>query len=131
MGSYDSNRRSYEIFRRPAPAWVISNSNAIAEAPGWSSFIGMQIMYNLIERSAELDIGVTAWSPLGGGVLSGKYNIDNTDEEKRYSVANPMSSSFINEKNRFIATELRKIAREIDKTPSQVALNWIMQNEQY
>ena len=46
-------------------------------------------MYNLIERSAErellpmgrkLDIGVTAWSPLGGGVLSGKYNIDNTDE---------------------------------------------------
>jgi aryl-alcohol dehydrogenase-like predicted oxidoreductase len=79
----------------------------------------------------KLDIGVTAWSPLGGGVLSGKYNIDNTDEEKRYNVANPMSSSFINEKNKFIATELQKIAREIDKTPSQVALNWIMQNEQY
>lgn len=143
MRSLDDLVRAGKVFYigiSDAPAWVISNANAIAEARGWSSFIGMQIMYNLIERSAErellpmgrkLDIGVTAWSPLGGGVLSGKYNIDNADEEKRYNVANPMSSSFINEKNKFIATELQKIAREIDKTPSQVALNWIMQNEQY
>jgi hypothetical protein len=52
-------------------------------------------MYNLIERSAErellpiaraLDIGVTVWSPLGGGVLSGKYNKENTKEQKRFSV---------------------------------------------
>ena len=65
------------------PAWIVSYANAIAELRGWSPFIGIQVMYNLIERSVErellpmaraLDIGVTAWSPLGGGVLSGKYN---------------------------------------------------------
>ena len=68
-----------------APAWVVSQANTIADLRGWSSFVGIQIMYSLIERTPErellpmaraLDIGVTAWSPLGGGVLSGKYNYD-------------------------------------------------------
>ena len=66
-----------------APAWVVSYADAIAKLRGWTPFVGIQIMYNLIERSAErellpmahaLDIGVTVWSPLAGGVLSGKYN---------------------------------------------------------
>jgi aryl-alcohol dehydrogenase-like predicted oxidoreductase len=56
-----------------APAWVISR--------GWTEFTGLQIQYSLIERTPErellpmagaLDIGVTAWSPLGGGILTGK-----------------------------------------------------------
>ena len=55
-----------------------------------------------------LDIGVTAWSPLGGGVLSGKYNINrqnNPNEQKRYNDNNPMSASFVNERNISIAAE--------------------------
>jgi aryl-alcohol dehydrogenase-like predicted oxidoreductase len=48
----------------------------MAEMRDWTPFVGIQIMYNLIERSAErdllplaraLDIGVTAWSPLAEG----------------------------------------------------------------
>jgi aryl-alcohol dehydrogenase-like predicted oxidoreductase len=116
------------------PAWVVSNANAIADLRGWSSFIGLQIMYNLIERSAErellpmaraLDIGVTVWSPLGRGVLSGKYNKQNTEEQKRSNVNNP----FVNERNISIAAEVQAIAKEITKTPSQVALNWIRQQQ--
>lgn len=69
-----------------APAWIVSRANTISELRGWSYFIGLQIMYSLIERTPErellsmarsLDIGVTAWSPLGMGVLAGKYNKDN------------------------------------------------------
>jgi aryl-alcohol dehydrogenase-like predicted oxidoreductase len=95
-------------------------------------------MYNLIERSAErellpmartLDIGVTVWSPLGGGVLSGKYNKQNTEEQKRFSDNNPMSASFVNERNICIATEVQAIAKEISETPSQVALNWIRKRQ--
>ncbi|HET7149255.1 MAG TPA: aldo/keto reductase [Candidatus Nitrosopolaris sp.] len=121
-----------------APAWVVSNANAIADLRSWSSFIGLQIMYNLVERSAErellpmaraLDIGVTVWSPLGGGVLSGKYNMQNTKEQKRFNVNNPMSASFVNERNISIAAEVQAIAKEIDKTPSQVAVNWIRQQQ--
>lgn len=77
-----------------------------------------------------LDIGVTAWSPLAG-VLSGKYsNIQkNADEQKRYSANNPMSASFVNERNISIATEVQVIAKEINRTPSQIALNWIRQRQ--
>ena len=55
------------------PAWVVSYADAIAQLRGWTPFIGIQVMYSLIERSVErellpmaraLDIGVTAWSPL-------------------------------------------------------------------
>jgi aryl-alcohol dehydrogenase-like predicted oxidoreductase len=97
-------------------------------------------MYNLIERSAErellpmaraLDIGVTAWSPLAGGVLSGKYNNaeKNAGEQKRFSANNPMSASFVNERNISIATEVQAIAEEANRTPSQIALNWIRQRK--
>jgi aryl-alcohol dehydrogenase-like predicted oxidoreductase len=76
-----------------------------------------------------LDIGVTVWSPLGGGVLSGKYNKQNTEEQKRFSDNNPMSASFVNERNISIATEVQAIAKEISETPSQVALNWIRKRQ--
>ena len=141
MRSLDDLIRSGKILYigiSDVPAWVVSNANAIADLRSWSSFIGLQIMYNLIERSAErellpmaraLDIGVTVWSPLGGGVLSGKYNKQNTEEQKRFNDNNPMSASFVNERNISIATEVQAIAKEITKTPSQVALNWIRQQQ--
>ena len=141
MRSLDDLIRSGKILYigiSDVPAWVVSNANAIADLRSWSSFIGLQIMYNLIERSAErellpmaraLDIGVTVWSPLGGGVLSGKYNKQNTKEQKRFNDNNPMSVSFVNERNISIATEVQTIAKEITKTPSQVALNWIRQRQ--
>lgn len=121
-----------------APAWVVARANTTAELQGWSPFIGIQIMYNLVERtperellpmSRELDIGVTAWSPLGGGVLSGKYNEQiaeqDKDQEKRFDPKNPLSAVFVNQRNLSIAKEVQAIAKEIGKTPSQVALSWL------
>jgi len=119
-----------------APAWIASRANTISELRGWSYFIGLQIMYSLIERTPErellsmarsLDIGVTAWSPLGMGVLAGKYNKDNKNKEpKRFDPNHPMASTFVNERNISIAKEVQTISNEIGKTPSQVALNWII-----
>ena len=57
-----------------APAWWIAQANTLAHFRGWSPFVGLQIEYSLIERTVErelipmakaLNIGVTAWSPLG------------------------------------------------------------------
>jgi aryl-alcohol dehydrogenase-like predicted oxidoreductase len=64
-----------------------------------------------------------------GGVLSGTYNTQNAHVQKRYNVNNPMSASFVNERNISIATEVQAIAKEINKTPSQIALNWIRQRQ--
>src|SRR6266478_4452 len=64
-----------------APAWWIAQANTLAELRGWTAFVGLQIEYSLIERTperellpmaADLGLGVTAWSPLAGGVLTGK-----------------------------------------------------------
>ena len=76
-----------------------------------------------------LDIGVTAWSPLGGGVLSGKYSNDkkqnNTEEPKRLQVDNPISATFVNERNLPITQEVPTIAQEITSIfiPSRLELD--------
>ena len=136
MRSLDDIIRSGKVLyvgMSDAPAWVVARANTMSELHGWSSFIGLQIMYSLIERTPErellpmarhLNIGVTAWSPLGGGVLSGKYNKE-IQEQKRFDPDNPMSSGFVNERNLSIANEVQAIAKEIDKTPSQVSLAWL------
>src|ERR1700678_2661255 len=63
------------------PAWLVAKANTLAELRGWTSFVGLQIEYSLIERTperdllpmaADLGLGVTAWSPLAGGILTGK-----------------------------------------------------------
>src|SRR5262249_824772 len=74
------------------PAWWIAQANTLAMLRGWSPFIGLQIEYSLIERTVErelvpmakaLTLGVTAWSPLSGGVLTGKYHGQGSAENGR------------------------------------------------
>lgn len=121
-----------------APAWVVARANTMADMHSWTPFIGMQIMYSLVERTPErellpmahdLDIGVTAWSPLGGGVLSGKYgeqiSEEGKEQEKRFDPKNPMMEIFVNQKTLLIAKEVRGIAMETGRTPSQIALSWL------
>ena len=104
------------------PAWIVSQANTIANLRGWTPFIGLQIEYSLKERTPErdllpmakaFDIGVTAWSPLAGGLLTGKYNISETaGEAKRL---NSPESGKISERDLNIAAEVGKIAAEIGK----------------
>ena len=65
-----------------APAWEVARMQTMADLRGWSPLIALQVQYSLIERGAERDLipmaqalglGVTPYSPLGGGGLSGKY----------------------------------------------------------
>src|SRR3979490_2459293 len=66
-----------------APAWWIAQANTLAELRGWTRFKGLQIEYNLIERTVERErvhmalagnVGAEAWFPLAKGVLTGKYH---------------------------------------------------------
>ncbi len=138
------------------PAWIISQANTIANLRGWTEFTGIQIEYSLIERTSErellpmanaLNIGVTAWSPLGGGVLTGKYNKNNKGQQQqqqntslsssntpvtkegnsRLEGQNELANRFLNYRNLLIAQEVSKIAIEMGRSASQVALNWIRQ----
>jgi aryl-alcohol dehydrogenase-like predicted oxidoreductase len=117
-----------------APAWWVARANTMAELRDWSPFVGLQIKYSLIERSAERDLlpmarnlglTVTPWGALGGGLLSGKYlDAKGTVDSKRAEVGEEITEV---EKNAMLAVS--EIAREIDRSPSQVALAWCRQQD--
>jgi aryl-alcohol dehydrogenase-like predicted oxidoreductase len=112
------------------PAWIVAQANTLASLRGWSPFVALQIEYSLVERTAERDLlpmakafelAVTPWSPLGGGILTGKYNDAVPEEGVRLKADNRRFS----EKNLTIAREVSAVAREIGCEASQVALAWI------
>ena len=79
-------------------AWQVAKSLGISERRGWARFDALQPMYNLVKRQAEVeilplaaaeDIAVISYSPVGGGLLSGKYRPENRPSEGRI-VDNPM-----------------------------------------
>jgi aryl-alcohol dehydrogenase-like predicted oxidoreductase len=109
------------------PAWLIAQCNTMADLRGWAAFCGVQLEYSLITREAErdlipmsdaFDLGMTAWSPLAGGALTGKYLKGDNGRVKA-------DSKRRNEKSTLIAQEVVKVANELGCTPSQVALAWI------
>ncbi len=119
------------------PAWVVSEGQAIAKMRGWTPVSAIQIEYSLVQRTSEADLlpmawhhGITptAWSPLAGGVLSGKYSQGDTkanDDSTRQEMVAAMGQ--LKDRNLAIADVVKQVATEIDRTPSQVALNWILQ----
>jgi aryl-alcohol dehydrogenase-like predicted oxidoreductase len=117
-----------------APAWWIAQANTLAHLRGWSPFVGLQIEYSLIERTVErelipmaqaLNIGVTAWSPLASGVLTGKYHGDGTSEPGRMSA--DMMKEFMPEPQRAdrIVAAVKTVSDEIGGSMAQVALAWL------
>ncbi|MFT3930615.1 MAG: aldo/keto reductase [Spongiibacteraceae bacterium] len=126
------------------PVWQVSRMQAIAELRGWSPFIALQIPYNLTERTVERDffpmaremgMGVLPWSPLAGGVLSGKYTRDDLKApvEQTLGALNSRKSmnlarGRLNERTLDIADAVSAIAKEMGRSPSQVALAWTLLN---
>ncbi len=120
-----------------APAWVVSRANTLADLMGWSAFAGLQIPYSLIERTPErellpmacaLDIAITPWGILGGGVLTGKYKEGRPrPKDARYGSQEAWGDIYVTERNLRIAEEVGRVAKEIGRSPSQVALAWVRQ----
>lgn len=115
------------------PAWIVSQANTIAQYQGWTQFVALQVEYSLIQRTPErellpmakaLDLAVTPWSPLGGGVLTGKYNKPLQPGEEQGRLANAALGN-ISERSLAIAEVVGQVAAEIGCTSSQVALAWL------
>ena len=114
------------------PAWVVSAANTTADLRGWSPFVGLQIEYSLIERTPErdllamaraYDLGVLAWSPLGSGVLTGKY--DSVDSGGQADKRLAEGSHRLTERNLAIARAVGEVARDLGRSSAQVAINWV------
>jgi aryl-alcohol dehydrogenase-like predicted oxidoreductase len=114
------------------PAWKIAEANVMARFRGWSAFIGLQIEYSLLQRTVEqelvpmareLGLGITPWSPLKSGVLSGKYTRQNAGQIK--ADRGFFADTFLNEKTYAIVDELNTIAKAHESTVARIALAWV------
>jgi aryl-alcohol dehydrogenase-like predicted oxidoreductase len=122
------------------PAWYVARAQTLAEKEGKERLIALQLEYSLVERnierehipvSQELGIGVCPWSPLAGGFLTGKYKREGESGkgegrlETTKGSSNPAFNKF-SERNWRIHEVLSDVAKQINKPPAQVALNWVI-----
>ena len=112
-----------------APAWIVSQANTLAQCYGWTPFVALQVEYSLVQRTPErdllpmakaFDLAVTPWSPLGGGILTGKYNKPQGNDEEQRRLEQ------ISDKNLAISEVVSQVASDIGHSPSQVALAWLL-----
>ncbi|PZQ45323.1 MAG: aldo/keto reductase [Rhodovulum sulfidophilum] len=135
-----------------APAWYVAQVATLARAHGLPEPVGLQYGYSLIDRGVELEIasagqalglGLVAWSPLGFGMLTGKYGRDRladfgpagrlpnrngetsgSGSDGRLNGENPYGGMLFTEANFRIVDTLRAVAGEIGRPMAQVALAW-------
>ena len=115
-----------------APAWIVSQANTLADWRGWTPFTALQIEYSLLERTVEsdllpmaraFDLAVTQWSPLGQGVLTGKYNKPReAGQESRFAAGE--ASRYLSNKNLAIAQAVVDVAGEIGVSAAQA---WLLE----
>jgi aryl-alcohol dehydrogenase-like predicted oxidoreductase len=122
-----------------AAAWWIAKANTLAELRGWAPFVALQIEYSLLERTPErellpmaagLGLSVTAWSPLAGGLLSGKYRVTEhgiQSDDGKNRMDNPDMQQFAPNRDRTnrVVDVLRNVAKQAGLSPAQVALAWL------
>jgi len=116
------------------PAWIVSRAAAIADLRGWAPLVALQVEYSLVQRTVEpeliamaraLDLAVTPWSPLGAGVLTGKYLGAETAADSARQL--PADNWKRTPRMQAIAREVVNVAQEIGASPAQVALAWLRQ----
>ncbi|WP_436531276.1 aldo/keto reductase [Actinoplanes sp. HUAS TT8] len=116
------------------PAWYAARAQSYAEAHGLTPMVTVQLPYSLVTRGIEpefapmaqtLGIGLTAWSPLAGGLLSGKYTRGAAGMAGDGRLTNPDAPGLpITERHWQVIDALEKVAGELGQPMAQVALNW-------
>ena len=115
------------------PAWKVAQAQVLAQLRGWTPLVALQIEYSLLERTVEgelvpmaleLGLGVTPWSPLGSGVLSGKYTRENAQEAK--PGRGERVKARLSERAFGILDELQRIATKHEVAVAPVALAWLL-----
>lgn len=114
-----------------APAWVVARANTMATLRGWTPFCAIQIEYNLTERSVEHELlpmarafglAIAAWSPLAGGVLTGKYRDRSTNGD---GVRATLAQRRSGKRTDAIVETVAQIAQARKVQPSLIALAWL------
>jgi aryl-alcohol dehydrogenase-like predicted oxidoreductase len=115
-------------------AWQIMKGLGISARAGWAPFAVIQPMYNLVKRQAEVEIlpmaaseelGVISYSPLGGGLLTGKYAGDSRPEVGRLLTNRAYQDRYGEEWVHDTAARFSAFARERGFDPAGLAVAWV------
>jgi aryl-alcohol dehydrogenase-like predicted oxidoreductase len=118
------------------PAWAVAHAATIAGFRGWTGVAAIQVEYSLLERTVEgelfgaaraFGLGVTPWSPLANGLLSGKYTRD--DQAPAGSNRAHHVASRLTERTFSVVDALQRIADGLGASIAAVALAWVRQQQ--
>jgi aryl-alcohol dehydrogenase-like predicted oxidoreductase len=116
-------------------AWQITKALGISAKEQLARFELIQPMYNLVKRQAEVEIlplaaseqlGVIAYSPLGAGLLTGKYGVNKRPEQGRLVEDKRYTDRYLDEMNYAVADRFTAYATELGMNPATLAVAWVM-----
>ncbi|GJD53361.1 1-deoxyxylulose-5-phosphate synthase YajO [Methylobacterium crusticola] len=114
------------------PAWRVATAATLAEARGWAPISAMQTEYSLLERTPEAELlpmaaafglGTVGWSPLGGGLLTGKYR---SGETGRAQGLGAVIHQERDARSTAIVDAVLAVAAELGVPPGQAAIAWVL-----
>ncbi|MCO8269366.1 aldo/keto reductase [Actinoplanes sp. TRM 88003] len=118
------------------PAWYAARAQSYAEAHALTPMVTLQLPYALTMRDIEheyapmaqaLGLGLTAWSPLGGGILTGKYRRTDHGVTGDGRLGDPGAAGpAITDDTWRIIGALQEVAEGLGRPMAQVALNWVV-----
>jgi aryl-alcohol dehydrogenase-like predicted oxidoreductase len=115
------------------PAWRISRATLLADMRGWAPLAAIQFEYSLVERSGErellpmaeaLGLAALLWSPLAGGLLTGKYR---AGEQGRLQGMGRVIRTEKTAHDSAIIDAVLEIAQQVGKTAAEVSLAWMLE----
>jgi aryl-alcohol dehydrogenase-like predicted oxidoreductase len=114
------------------PAWRVARAATIAELRGAAPIVGLQVEHSLVERTTEqellpaghaLGLGVVAWSPLGGGMLTGKYR--RGEKGRAEGFGGRVFQAENSAQRTAILDTLIAVAKDAGVTPGEIAIAWV------
>ncbi|PQP86515.1 aldo/keto reductase [Paenibacillus sp. AR247] len=116
-------------------AWELMKAIGISEAKGLNRFVSTQVSYSLADRTPERElvpmcldqgVGIIPYFPLAGGILTGKYSLDNRAPEQSRADTDPNFSRFVIDRNIRLGQEVGRLAAGLELAPSSLSLAWLM-----
>jgi aryl-alcohol dehydrogenase-like predicted oxidoreductase len=117
------------------PASQLVEAQWAASRSGGTPFVSLQPRYSLISRRIEEDVlptcqrqglGTMIYSPLGGGVLTGKYKRNESPPADSRAARGGVWGNMLDEQSLDAAEEVEKVAAELGTTPTAVAIAWLL-----
>jgi aryl-alcohol dehydrogenase-like predicted oxidoreductase len=123
--------RVHHIALSNFPAWQVSAAAMLADVRGWAPIAGIQTEYSLVERTADrellpmaeaLGLAVNLWSPLSGGLLTGKYR---TGGEGRATDPSRFVTPESTDQRTAVIDTVLAVAEETGASAAQVSMAWL------